>query len=351
MYHQANSPPGPLLIDLEGLHLTPQDRDLLKDPLVCGVIFFSRNFESADQLRGLTSEIRSVRPQSLLCVDQEGGRVQRFREGFTPLPALGDLLNLSQLTGLDSTELARLHASVMASELKQVGIDFSFAPVLDIDYGHNKVVADRSFGAEPGLVSRMALSYLDELNKTGMAGVAKHFPGHGYVAEDTHVGVARDYRPKSEILAADGQPFQVLIDAGVAGVMPAHVIYPDVDQRPAVQSPVWIEQILRTEMGFKGAVISDDLSMEGAGVEARIEKRVTCAVEAGCDLLLVCNNRKSLVAALQQLHQMDTDHLGEQACARRSLLRLQDTVSMPANAALEYARRVLCSWKAEGRNV
>ena len=331
---------GPLIIYLDGLQLSTKEIDLLLDPLVGGVIFFARNFTSSKQLRNLVQDIRSVCPELLLCVDQEGGRVQRFKEGFTRLPAFGQLTELSDLKGIDIDKLVRMHARVMANELREAGLDFSFTPVVDLDYGHNTVVGDRAFGGDPGYVADLALSYVDEMTRTGMAAVAKHFPGHGYVAEDTHTDVAVDPRQKQQILDTDVLPFKALIDKGVAGIMPAHVIYKEVDANPAVQSYLWIEKILRGELGFKGAVISDDLGMAGAAGAPQIETKVRTAVQAGCDLLMVCNDRIALQRALWTLHQMEVDHLTPVRCARRRSLAIRAEYEPPADFSLARVQQL-----------
>jgi len=339
----ANSRLGPLLIDLDGLALTSQEQELLADPLVGGVILFSRNYSSPQQLQNLVADVRRVRSDLLLCVDQEGGRVQRFKAGFTCLPALGHIPALSKTSGVDLHRLVRMHASVMASELLAVGIDFSFAPVVDINYGHNEVIADRSFGSESGLITELSSLYVNELKQWGMAATAKHFPGHGYVSEDTHVATAVDTRSKQQILSVDGEPFRALIAQGVAGIMPAHVIYPAVDELPAVQSRRWIEEVLRGELGFTGAVIGDDLGMAGAAGESGVEYKTTKAIAAGCDLVMVCNNRQHLLLALKQLHEMDTDHLADYRCARRCLLSRRPALDHCSDFTLDEARQVLAT--------
>ena len=343
----AMTAPGPLLIDLDGPRLTPEEISLLKDPLIGGVIFFSRNFESCDQLLALTSAIRTIRSDLLLCVDQEGGRVQRFRAGFSRLPALGRIEAISRESGLDPLRLVSMHAFVMASELKQVGLDFSFTPVVDINYGHNEVVGDRSFGPDLQQVVSYGCRYAEALYQAGMAAIAKHFPGHGYVTEDTHIKLALDPRTKAELLAKDMLPFKALIELGVAGIMPAHVIYPQVDALPAVQSSHWIKQVLRVELGFEGAVIGDDLGMAGAAGGRDPGEKVVQAVEAGCDLVMVCNNRKALTEALKALHGMNEDHFTEQRCERRRALLADSQPGRDVNKhsdfqfSLEEARSAL----------
>lgn len=337
-----NARPGPLIVDLDGLKLSAQERSLLKDPLIGGVIFFARNFKTTDQLSYLIGEIRSIRSGLLLCVDQEGGRVQRFKNGFSALPALGELQKLALDKELDVCMAVKMHARLMAHELRCLGLDFSFTPVVDIDYGHNEVVGDRSFGSDIAYVTRSAISYVQELKNAGMAAVGKHFPGHGFVINDTHIAVAVDDRKLGEIIDRDVRPFKALIDCGVAGIMPAHVIYSDVDDNPAGQSIQWIQHILRGLLGFKGAVISDDLGMAGAAGAAGAGSKAVKAIAAGCDLVMVCNNRAALNQTLQALHQMDTDHLASSVCLRRSLLRAGATSQAPVGFTIDEARDILC---------
>jgi len=334
--------PGPLIVDLDGLKLSAQERSLIKDPLVGGVILFARNFATVDQLSCLIDEIRSIRSELLLCVDQEGGRVQRFKNGFSALPALGKLQKLAAGKGLDVSLLVRMHARLMAHELKRTGLDFSFTPVVDIDYGHNEVIGDRSFGSDIAYITRSAISYVQELKNAGMAAVGKHFPGHGFVVNDTHITVAVDDRKFGEIINNDVRPFKALIDCGVAAIMPAHVIYADVDDQPAGQSSHWIRHVLRGVLGFNGAVISDDLGMAGAAGSAGAGSSAVKAIAAGCDLVMVCNNRAALNQTLQALRQMDTDHLASSACRRRSLLRAGVTMQAPVGFTIDKAREILC---------
>ena len=276
---------GPLMIDIAGHELTWLDRERLLHPLVGGLILFARNYASPSQLSALTAEIHALRsPRLLIAIDHEGGRVQRCREGFTRLPAmrrLGELWDRDQPRAL---EAARRVGYVLASELRYNGVDLSFTPVLDLDWERSQVIGDRSFHRDPEVVARLARELITGLRRAGMKSCGKHFPGHGWVEADSHVAIPVDRRPLSEI-ETDMAPFrQVPLDA----VMPAHVIYPAVDDRPAGFSSVWIGK-LRREIGFSGVVFSDDLSMEGASVAGGIVERVEAAWRAGCDMLLVCN--------------------------------------------------------------
>ena len=283
----------PLIIDIAGLTLTRLDRRRLKHPLTGGLILFARNWESRQQLSSLCAEIKAVRSDLLICVDHEGGRVQRFRtDGFTHLPpmrALGELWRKDQLA---ATNAATACGYVLGAELRACGVDLSFTPVLDLDYGESSVIGDRAFGRDPRVVSLLAKSLMHGLLQAGMSNCGKHFPGHGFVKADSHTDIPIDTRSLKAILAQDAAPYQWL-NTTLAGVMPAHVIYPKVDARPAGFSEKWLGYILRGQIGFGGAIFSDDLSMAGARIidgksvsytEAAIE-----ALNAGCDLVLLCN--------------------------------------------------------------
>ncbi len=331
---------GPLLVDLEAETLSAREISLLKHPLVGGVIFFSRNYQSPGQLLDLVKSIRSQRPELLLSVDQEGGRVQRFREGFTRLPAPGTYAGIAKRFGLTLEEVSSQMGLLMAYELRQFDIDFSFAPVADIDYGHNQVIADRAFGNMPGMAGSGACSYFAGMQQAGMAGVAKHFPGHGWVKEDTHLEVARDSRSATQLME-DLLPFKMLLAAGVQGVMPAHVIYPAWDDKPAVQSVQLIERMLRQEMGFEGCVISDDLSMTGAAEGASVKQRVTAAVKAGCDLVMCCNSPEALGQVVDTLELMDPAVLmSDVQCRRRAIMRAKAIDINTLRALSERAREL-----------
>mgnify|MGYP006276734185 FL=1 len=276
---------GPLMVDVEGLTLTEADKRRLSHPLVGGVILFSRNYKDPVQLSALTQEIATLRhPPLPITVDHEGGRVQRFREGFTRLPAmrvLGELYGKDPVAADNAAEAVGL---VLAAELRAHGVDFSFTPVLDLDWGRSGVIGDRSFSKDPQIVSRLATALIRGLAKGGMGSCGKHFPGHGWVEADSHVAIPVDERSMAEI-ETDMQPYHELaLDA----VMPAHVIYPVLDERPAGFSPRWLEK-LRLECQFDGIIFSDDLSMEGASVAGNIIDRANAAWDAGCDVLLVCN--------------------------------------------------------------
>lgn len=281
---------GPLMLDVPGTELTDDDRRRLSHPLVGGVILFSRNYLDPVQLEALTTEIHALKSAPLLIgVDHEGGRVQRFRDGFTRLPPMRTFGEIWNTHPQQAKHLARETGYVLASELRAHGIDFSFAPVLDLDYGASSVIGDRSFHAEPRAVFELGQAVMLGMKDAGMAACGKHFPGHGFVVADSHVAIPLDERPLADIVATDLQPFRQMIDIGLAAVMPAHVIYPQVDAQPAGFSRVWLQTILRRELGFDGAIFSDDLCMEGAAVAGGMVERVAAALEAGCDMALVCN--------------------------------------------------------------
>ena len=293
---------GPVMVDLAGAALNAVERDMLTHPLVGGVILFARNFESPEQLRRLTSEIRALRdPKLLISVDHEGGRVQRFKQGFTHIPAmrrLGILADRDRAAALATAEAA---GCVLAAELLSRGVDFSFTPVLDVDFGASSVIGDRAFDSNPTRVGELAGALLHGMGQAGMAGVGKHFPGHGHVRADSHVAVPIDERELARIDAEDMVPYRMLIPRGLAGVMPAHVIYPKVDSRPAGFSEIWLMRILREQLEFDGMIFSDDLSMEGASVAGDMIARAKAALDAGCDMVLVCNAPNDAVSLLDGL--------------------------------------------------
>lgn len=292
----ANVWNGPLMIDIAGTELTALDRERLCHPLVGGVILFSRNYVSVEQLTQLCADIHVLRtPCLLIAVDHEGGRVQRFREGFTRLPAPGLLGELWQTEPEKACQYATAIAYVLAAELRACGVDFSFTPVLDLNYGRSTVIGNRSLHRDPQVVTILARAVLEGLRVAGMAACGKHFPGHGFVTADSHVALPVDERSLAE-LAEDMQPYR---DLRLDAIMPAHVIYPKIDHRPAGFSPVWFD-ILRTELGFSGVVFSDDLSMEGASVAGGILERANAAWGAGCDMLLVCNAPDTVAILLEK---------------------------------------------------
>jgi len=284
-------PRGPVVLGVEGTVLTAADRARLVHPLTGGVILFARNFESCAQLDALTASIRALRtPSLLICVDHEGGRVQRFRDGFTAIPAMRTLGELwDNDVAKAAAEAERLGAQ-MARELRAHGVDFSFAPVLDVDFGASAVIGDRAFHGNPNAVAHLASCLRRGLNAGGCAAVGKHFPGHGFIAADSHVDLPVDERSLDTLLADDLIPFAVLAKEGMEAVMPAHVIYPAIDGVAAGFSRIWLQDILRGRLAFDGLIFSDDLEMAGAHAAGDIVARAEAAVAAGCDMVLACND-------------------------------------------------------------
>lgn len=282
---------GPLMVDVAGCTLTQEERERLCHPLVGAVILFARNFESRAQLVALTRSIHQLRtPQLLIAVDHEGGRVQRFRtDGFTALPSMGQIGNYWNTKPLQAMRMATDVGFVLGAELRACGVDLSFTPVLDLDYGVSKVIGDRSFSRDPRVVAMLARALIQGLSLAGMSSCGKHFPGHGAVAADSHHEIPRDPRSLKRILQEDAAPYEWLGDQVISSVMPAHVIYPKVDDKPAGFSKHWVQDILRTKLHYDGVVFSDDLTMEGASVAGDILARAQAALGAGCDMALVCN--------------------------------------------------------------
>lgn len=280
-------------MDIAGHALTAEDAELLQHPMVTGWIAFSRNFADREQMGALTAAIRRLRPDLLLAVDYEGGRVQRFHGGMTRMPSMRALAASS-----DPATATRAAATVIAMELAALDFDLPFAPVADLDFGCSTVIGDRAFARAPATVAALAGAFVDGLSAAGMAATAKHFPGHGGVAPDSHVTLPVDVRTRAELDDDDLAAFRPLLVNAVASVMMAHVVYPDVDDRPASLSPVWIGDILRGELGFTGAVVCDDLSMGGAAAVGGPRERAEQAASAGCDLLPVCNDRSAVIAIL-----------------------------------------------------
>jgi len=292
---------GPLMIDVQGKTLTEEDRELLAHPLVGAVILFTRNFESIEQLERLVADIRAVRaPPLLVTVDHEGGRVQRFRKGFTVLPPMRMIGREYDLDPSAGRLLARQCGWLMASELRAVGIDMSFAPCIDLDYGVSSVIGDRAFHRDPRIVGELAVSFMGGMREAGMVATAKHFPGHGFVVPDSHVAMPVDRRPLVD-LDDDIAPYRRLIDNGLASIMAAHVVFTDVDNLPAGFSRRWMHQQLRTRLGFDGAIFTDDLSMAGASVIGDMPARAKAALQAGCDVLSLCNDRQGVLQVIDSL--------------------------------------------------
>jgi beta-N-acetylhexosaminidase len=293
MKHTA---PGPVMIDVAGFELDAEDRELLAHPSVGGVILFARNFGDAQQLAALTASIHALRsPPLLISVDHEGGRVQRFRrDGFTPLPAMRVLGERYMNDAQGALDASRAAGFVLAAELRARGVDLSFTPVLDLDFGRSGVIGDRAFHGDPAIVAPLAGALAEGLRAAGMKSVGKHFPGHGWAEADSHVAIPVDERDFDTIWSTDIQPY-LQLGRQIDAVMPAHVIYPAVDSLPAGFSRKWVQDILRGRLAFEGVVFSDDLSMEGASVVGDVVARAEAAWDAGCDMVLVCNARDQAV--------------------------------------------------------
>lgn len=295
-------PLGAVMVDVAGPELDARERQRLLHPHTGGVILFTRNYVSPEQLQHLTAEIHGLRnPALIIAVDHEGGRVQRFRSGFTALPPMRALGRCWDVNPAEARRLAREVGFVLAAELQAHGVDLSFTPVLDVDSGACTAIGDRAFHRDPHAIADLAGALIHGLRDGGMGSVGKHFPGHGHVRADSHHELPVDDRPFSAIEANDLIPFRRLIGSGLNGIMPAHVLYPRVDAKPAGFSAVWLKQILRVQMHFEGVVFSDDLSMEGASGAGTIEQRAQAALAAGCDMVLACNNPDGAERLLKEL--------------------------------------------------
>jgi beta-N-acetylhexosaminidase len=293
--------PGPVMLDVVGKTLSADDKRRLAHPMTGGVILFARHYESRAQLIALTDAIRAVREDLLIAVDHEGGRVQRFRtDGFTVLPAMGKLGALWDSDVLHATKVTTAVGYILAAELRACGIDMSFTPVLDLNYGQSQVIGDRAFHRDPRVVTMLAKSLNHGLALAGMANCGKHFPGHGFATADSHVAMPVDYRPLEDILRDDVAPYDWL-GLALASVIPAHVIYSQVDSKPAGFSPVWPQEVLRGKLRFPGAIFSDDLSMEAARQGGTLTEAASAALHAGCDMVLVCNQPEEAEKVLDAL--------------------------------------------------
>ncbi|EXJ11183.1 beta-N-acetylhexosaminidase [Nitrincola nitratireducens] len=291
------------MLDLVGTELSAKEASLLQNPRVGGLILFSRNYVNPDQLKQLIASIRAVAPNIIIAVDQEGGRVQRFKEGFTRLPAMSALGKLYDTSPDEAIHAAHELGWLMALELRAFDVDISFAPVLDLDWQQSSVIGDRAFSSSAERVALLSGAFLKGMHEAGMAATGKHFPGHGWVQADSHLELPYDERLESAIRQDDLQPFARLIEEGLDAIMPAHVVYSQVDTAPAGFSSYWLKDVLRQELGFDGVIFSDDLTMEGASIAGDYALRCQKALAAGCDMVLVCNQPE---AALQVLEYLGT---------------------------------------------
>ncbi len=294
---------GPVMLDLVGTSISPEEREMMLHPQTGGVILFTRNYESPEQITELIREIHQLRsPHLIVAVDHEGGRVQRFREGFTHIPAAAVYGQHYKSSPQKARSLAQSCGWLMAAECRSVGIDMSFAPVLDLGRGISGVIGDRAFHHNPDSIADLAHAFMQGMNNAGMQATGKHFPGHGSIKEDSHVAHPVDHRSLNELMMEDIRPFERMIHYGMAAIMPAHVVYPKVDNKPAGYSAIWLKQILRKQLGFQGVIFSDDLSMAAAGILSdNYGDRAKAALEAGCDMVLVCNHPEAAAQALEGL--------------------------------------------------
>jgi beta-N-acetylhexosaminidase len=337
---------GPVMLDIDGLALSPADRDILREPAVGGVILFTRNFESVEQVTDLVSEIRALcSPPLLIAVDHEGGRVQRFRDGFTRMPPMRHIGREYDRDRESGLKVARQAGWLIASELRAAGIDLSFAPCVDLDWGISEIIGNRSFHRKPDAVSELAEAFARGLRNAGMAAVAKHFPGHGAVVADSHLNLPVDRREYGLILD-DMRPYERMMNTGVvAGVMLAHIVYPEIDSMPAGFSEYWIQRELRSRLGFGGAVFCDDLSMKATSSYGSMAVRARLSLEAGCDMILVCNDRDAAHHAVDALN----DYSNPLSLVR--LARLHGTgkilrESLLASEEWQEANTLFANWSA-----
>jgi beta-N-acetylhexosaminidase len=325
------------MVDVAGTELTAEDREILRHPLVGGVILFTRNYRDPEQLTALVSAIHAARsPALLVAVDHEGGRVQRFRSGFSVLPPLRRIGKEYDLDAKAGLNLARHMGWLMAAELRACGIDLSFAPCVDLDYGVSEVIGDRAFHSKANAVSQLASAYMHGMRDAGMAATAKHFPGHGAVVADSHVAAPVDRRAYVD-LDDDLMPYRRLISNGLPAVLAAHVLFPQIDSESVASvSPRWIRDILRRELGFKGVLFTDDMSMAGAAVAGDIVERSWRALDAGSDMVLICNSRPSVVTVLDKLQ------FEPQPTSAVRLVRMRGRDGMPRDTLMASAEWQQC---------
>jgi len=336
---------GRLMLDLDGTVLADNEVALLQNPHVGGVILFSRNVVSRQQVASLVAQIRAVAPHLLIAVDQEGGRVQRFKEGFTSLPPmqlLGDAYLADPLAGL---ALSRNTGWLMAAEVIACGVDISFAPVLDVDRETSSIIGNRAFADDPDVVVAVSRAFIEGMNEAGMAATGKHFPGHGGIFADSHLEAPVDYRNWDALWQRDIVPF-VALSGLLGGIMPAHITFPDVDPKSVGFSPFWLQRILREKLGFQGVIFSDDLAMKGADVAGGYERKAQLALEAGCDMILVCNDRRGALTVLQYMAEQavsQSDKIG--AMLKASAVTWSDLEADPRRIATTEQLKPLMTLK------
>jgi len=316
-------PRGPVFLGVEDMELTADDRARLAHPLVGGVILFARNYESPSQVKALTAAIRALRtPSLLIAVDHEGGRVQRFRDGFSAIPPMRTLGELWDRDVAKAAKEATRIGRTIADELRQHGVDFSFTPVLDVDHGASAVIGDRAFHRNPNAIAHLASALHDGLRAGGMAAVGKHYPGHGHVVADSHTDLPVDERDLAALVIDDLVPFGALIHRGLEAIMPAHVVYPAVDDQPAGYSRKWLQEILRGRLGFDGLIFSDDLGMAGAQGVGDLVARAEASVAAGCDMVLACNDFEGADSLLETWTPRSNPDLERRAAKMEARTRL-----------------------------
>ncbi len=332
---------GPLVLDLQGKSLTPEERSVLANPYVGGVIFFSRNFQSVEQMAQLIADIRGVRSELVLCVDQEGGRVQRFRNGFSRLPSLQKIGKLYQQNSVKGLFAAHKLGWLMAAELRAIDIDISFAPVVDVDEHFSDVIGDRSFSDDVATVVALGKAYIRGMTDAGMTATLKHFPGHGAIKADSHHALPVDFREYDEVCATDLVPFTQLLPLAGA-VMPAHIRFPLIDEQSVGFSPYWLQTVLRQKLSFNGVIFSDDLSMEGASIVGDHVARAEAALAAGCDAILVCNAPAKAQDVLMWLEREQWPIADTLSALRSSKpLMTPDMAALQASAAWQEAGKLL----------
>lgn len=317
--------PKKLMLDLDGFSLTDQEVNLLSNPFVAGIILFSRNFKSKSQVQSLCEEIQSINPALAIAVDHEGGRVQRFKRGYTIIPSMHQLTNYCMKNNFKNISFAQDVGWVMAAEVIASGVDFSFAPVLDLDLSRSSIIGDRSFGDAPDTVIRIANAFIDGMNEAGMKAIGKHFPGHGGIHADSHHEFAEDTRTFDELETHDLLPFDHLKNK-LGGIMTAHISFAEIDTNIATFSKFWLSKILRNKMNYQGIIFSDDLSMKGAHYKGSIPQKIEHAFDAGCNILLICNDRPTALEALNFMKENNYESAGNLITFKASKSKSWDTL-------------------------